>query len=97
MSKRLLGFISTRFSAIFLAFLFSTLSLALHAATITGVVKDKLGHPIPGANASLFQALGGGRLNPVATTIKVGADGAYAWTVSPGSYVVRSSMPPTLR
>jgi len=90
MCKRLLDFINAWTSAIVLAFIFSTFSFALHAANLSGVVKDQLGNPIEGANARLFQALGNGRFFQVGDIIKVGADGAYAWTVSPGIFVLRS-------
>jgi len=90
MCKKLLDFIKVRSSAIVLTLIFSTFSFALHAANLSGVIKDQLGNPIEGANARLFQVLQNGSFLQVGDTIKVGADGAYAWTVSPGSFVLRS-------
>tara|TARA_R110002072_G_scaffold9584_1_gene46361 strand:- start:17450 stop:30334 length:12885 start_codon:yes stop_codon:yes gene_type:complete len=92
MYKRLLDFIKGRISAIALAFIFSAFSFVLHAANLSGVVKDQLGNPIEGANVGLFQVLGLNRFFQVGDFIKVGADGAYAWTVSPGSFVLRSNL-----
>ena len=90
MCKRRLGFIASRTSATVLAFIFSTLSFVLQAANLSGVVKDHLDNPIEGANVKLFQALGSSSFIQVGDTIKVGADGAYAWSVSPESYVLRA-------
>lgn len=93
MCKRILGFSSVRFSAIVLAFVFSTLSLALHAASLSGVVKDQLGNPIAGADVSLYRVLGINSFRQEGTTIKVGANGAYSWTDIPqASYVLRSAL-----
>ena len=92
MYKRLLDFIKGRISAIALAFIFSAFSFVLHAANLSGVVKDQLGNPIEGANVGLFQVLGLNRFFQVGDFIKVGADGAYARTVSPGSFVLRSNL-----
>jgi|GEM_PF-555677 len=90
MRKRLLNFIKARTSTIVLVFIFSFFSFALHAASLSGVVKDQLGNPIEGANARLLQVLQSGSFIQVGDIITVGADGAYAWTVSPGSFVLRS-------
>jgi chitodextrinase len=92
MSKRLLGFINVRASAIILSFIFLFLSFALHAASLSGVVRDHMGNPIEGANVKLLKVLGSGSFLQVGDTKKVGADGAYAWTVSPGSFVLVSNM-----
>ncbi|MFT5719048.1 MAG: hypothetical protein ACI9T7_003259, partial [Oleiphilaceae bacterium] len=91
MRKSLFDFIKIRISAIVLAFLFLIFSFALHAANLTGVVKDQLGNPIEGANVGLFQVLETNLFRQVGDTISVGADGAYAWTVSSGSFVLRSN------
>ncbi len=91
MCKRLLALIKVRATAFILTFLFSTFSLALHAANLSGVVKDQLGNPIEGVNVELHQVLGGGSFFQVGDAIKVGVDGTYAWTVSPGSYVLRAN------
>ena len=90
MCKRLLNFIKVRSSAVVLTFIFSAFSFALHAANLSGVVKDQLGNPIEGANVKLFEVLQSNLFRQVGETVKVGADGAYAWTVSPGSFVLRS-------
>ncbi|NRB38161.1 MAG: S8 family serine peptidase [Pseudomonadales bacterium] len=87
---RLLAFIKARISAIVLAFLFSIFSFALQAENLSGVVKDQLGNPIEGANARLIQVLQNGSFIQVGDIIKVGADGAYAWTVSPGNFILLS-------
>ena len=92
MCKRLLDFIKGRISVIVLAFIFSIFSFTLHAANLSGVVKDQLGNPIEGANVGLFKVLGQNSFFQVGDSIKVGADGAYAWTVSPGSFVLRSNL-----
>ncbi|MFV1871862.1 MAG: fibronectin type III domain-containing protein [Oleiphilus sp.] len=91
MRQKRLSLISKRALAVALSFLLSTLSFTLYAATLSGVIKDQLGNPIEGASARLFQ-LQNERFFQVGDIIKVGADGAYAWTVSPGSFVLRSSI-----
>jgi hypothetical protein len=91
MCKRLLDFIKGSSSAIVLAFIFSIFSFALHAANLSGIVKDQLGNPIEGANVGLFEVLETNLFRQVGQTITVGADGAYAWTVSPGSFELRSN------
>jgi phosphodiesterase/alkaline phosphatase D-like protein len=92
MCKRLLDLIKSRTSAIVLAFILSLYSFALLAANLSGVVKDQQGNPIAGANVGLFQVLGVNSFLQVGDFINVGADGAYAWTVSPGSFVLRSNI-----
>lgn len=93
MSKRILGFIHVRFSVIFLAFLLSLFSFALHAASLSGMVKDPLGNPIAGADVSLYRVLGSNSSIKEGATITVGADGAYAWTDIPqASYVLRATL-----
>jgi len=90
MCKRLLDFIKGRISAIVLASIFSFFSIALHAANFSGVVRDQLGNPIEGANVKLFEVLESNLFRQIGDTIKVGSDGAYTWTVSPGVFVLRS-------
>lgn len=90
MCNRLFCFINTKLTTIALSFISLIFSFSLQAANLTGIVKDQLGNPIEGANIRLFQALGNGSFFQIGDIIKVGADGAYAWTVSDGNYVLRA-------
>ncbi|NRB41425.1 MAG: carboxypeptidase regulatory-like domain-containing protein, partial [Pseudomonadales bacterium] len=90
MSIKLFAYIKSRISAVVITLLFSIFSLSLQAETISGVVKDQLGNPIEDANARIYQVTQIGSFIQVGDIIKVGADGAYAWTVSPGNFILIS-------
>ncbi len=65
------------------------LSSFVHAATLSGTIKDKSGEAIAGANAQLFK-VESGSLVQVENIIQVGEDGIYSWTVEDGNYVIRA-------
>lgn len=72
-----------------LALFIYSFSIILHAATLSGTIKDKSGNPIAGANALLFKVVNG-QLIQTGELIKVSSDGAYSWTVDDGYYVLRA-------
>ncbi|MFT5521070.1 MAG: hypothetical protein ACI9IA_001670, partial [Enterobacterales bacterium] len=81
-------FISNAFlHAIALVFI-TTLSVA-QAATLSGVVKDKSGSPIVGAQAILFEWTGSS-LVQTGAIIDVDENGLYSWDIADGQYVVRT-------
>jgi len=80
--------IARLFSFIFL-FVVSVISFSSYSATLSGVISDKNGTPISGANALLFQA-DSGTLVITGAIIKVADDGLYSWTVDDGDYVIRA-------
>ncbi|WP_444995301.1 fibronectin type III domain-containing protein [Aliikangiella sp. IMCC44359] len=85
MSKALIQTVQTCFFTVVL----SCLSMATQAAVLSGVIKDKAGTPIEGANAMIFQVVNG-NLTHVGEIIKVSSNGQYAWTVDDGDYVLRA-------
>ena len=90
MCNRLNNFYKTKAAKICLSFFLSLLSLSLHAATLSGVVRDHTGNPIPGAHVRLLEVVEAGSYIPIGDSFQVGSDGAYEWTVEPGSYAIRS-------
>lgn len=90
MCQRILALFRSRIAALLCTFVLSALSCALHAANLSGVIKDHRGLPLEGANVKLFQVLGGGAFMQVGDAVKVGSDGAYTYTVNAGSYVLRA-------
>ncbi|RLA05075.1 MAG: hypothetical protein DRQ47_02110, partial [Gammaproteobacteria bacterium] len=77
------------FYAYLFIFLACNFTVASQAATLSGVIKDKTGSPIVGANAMLFE-LNGQSLSQVGEIIQVSQTGQYSWDVTDGSYVVRA-------
>lgn len=79
----------TKIRVFLLAVFMTILSTVSHAAILSGVIKDKNGTPIVGANALLFTAVGG-TLTQTGEIIQVAEDGQYAWTIDDGDYVLRA-------
>ena len=90
MYKMLLSLVKAKASASIITFLFFTYSFALHAASISGTVTDKLGNPIEGAEVTLFEVLETNLYRQTGDPIQVGADGNYSWEVDSGRYSIRS-------
>ena len=72
-------------STVFLVMLINT----LHAATLSGVIKQQTGEPLEAAFVSAFQVVNGDFVQ-VGNLIQVGADGGYSYTVNDGDYIIRS-------
>ncbi|WP_156497676.1 carboxypeptidase-like regulatory domain-containing protein, partial [Oleiphilus sp. HI0043] len=91
MCKKLLGFMKGRGFTLVLSFFLAFFSLVVHAASLSGVVKDHQGNLIDGASVTLFEVLQDDTFLQIGDTQKVSSDGAYEWDVSPSSYVLRAS------
>jgi len=87
MCKRIIERLHRHFAASFLSFLFLTFSSVIHAASVSGVIKDQAGNPIEGASISLYEVVGSS-VTPAGSLIKVGADGVFSWTATDGNYLL---------
>ena len=89
MYKAFLAQLKSRTFSTLITFVLLGLSLTSQAANFSGVIQDRNGNPIEGANALLFQVVNG-NLQQTGGIIQVAADGRYSWTVADGDYVLRA-------
>ncbi|MFT5452853.1 MAG: hypothetical protein ACI9N9_002351, partial [Enterobacterales bacterium] len=71
------------------ALVFITTLSVVQAATLSGVITDKSGSPIEGAQVMLFEWTGSG-LVQAGTLLQVTENGQYSWDIDDGQYVVRT-------
>ncbi|TQV72889.1 S8 family serine peptidase [Aliikangiella marina] len=85
MRKRIIRTALRRLGSSVLTFFLLSVSAAINAASVSGIVKDQAGNPIEGASVSLYQVVGN-NVTLAGSLTQVGADGAYSWTVADGDY-----------
>ncbi len=79
----------SRIKSYLLALVLINISIASHAATLTGVIKDSNDAPIVGASALLFEVINGDLIQS-GEIIQVADNGQYSWTIDDGDYVLRA-------